>query len=153
MTETFIQSRDRIMHDADFQAACQRYAHEGGSSAAIASAALRVRDRDQPSPALVDVNAERQRQIVSEGYNSTHDDAHNEFELARAASVYALYASVPELDREMARKHGPRLYGSMVVFPWADEDLKLTTPRRDLIKAAALLIAEIERLDRLENPN
>lgn len=33
-------TRDRIMLDADFQAACQRYAHGNGSSAAIAGAAL-----------------------------------------------------------------------------------------------------------------
>ena len=35
------------------------------------------------------------------------------------------------------------------VFPWEDAWWKPTTPRRDLVKAAALILAEIERLDRM----
>jgi hypothetical protein len=34
--------RDTITLDGNFQTACQRYAHQGGSSAAIAAAAMRV---------------------------------------------------------------------------------------------------------------
>jgi hypothetical protein len=33
---------DRVMYDEAFQAACQRYHHSGGSSGAIAQAALRA---------------------------------------------------------------------------------------------------------------
>ncbi|KKC24683.1 hypothetical protein [Sphingomonas sp. SRS2] len=33
---------DRVTYDPDFQAACQRYHHEGGSSRVIAGAALRA---------------------------------------------------------------------------------------------------------------
>jgi hypothetical protein len=36
-----------VMYDADFQAACQRYAHANGSSAAIAQAALRAADVEE----------------------------------------------------------------------------------------------------------
>ena len=35
-------------------------------------------------------------------------------------------------------------------WPWDGNRWKPSTPRNDLIKAAALLIAEIERLDRIE---
>lgn len=38
----FAADRDRITNDEAFQAACQRYAHGNGSSAAIAAAALAV---------------------------------------------------------------------------------------------------------------
>ena len=40
-------------------------------------------------------------------------------------------------------------------WPWADEWWKPKNPRRDLVRAAALLLAEIERLDReaLKTPN
>ncbi|NKJ43681.1 hypothetical protein [Novosphingobium sp. SG720] len=69
-------------------------------------------------------------------------------ELARAASTFAVYAALPELDRENAREFGPHHYGQQMVWPWDDEHFKLTNPRRDLIKAAALIVAEIERLDR-----
>lgn len=33
---------ERVMYDDAFQSACQRYAHNGGSSAAIAEAAIRA---------------------------------------------------------------------------------------------------------------
>lgn len=35
------------------------------------------------------------------------------------------------------------------VWPWDESWWKPTTPRRDLVKAAALILAEIERLDRM----
>ena len=34
--------REMVMYDTKFQAACQRYAHSGGSSEAIAAAAVEV---------------------------------------------------------------------------------------------------------------
>lgn len=42
MGHSFEMMRERITHNQDFQSACQRYAHDGGSSAAIAAAALRA---------------------------------------------------------------------------------------------------------------
>lgn len=33
---------DKVMYDTKFQQACQKYAHSGGSSAAIAVAAIRA---------------------------------------------------------------------------------------------------------------
>lgn len=100
--------------------------------------------------ALADVAAERQRQITAEGYDHAHDDAHEDFELSRAASVYALFAAMPALDRDFALRHGPHLYGANIVWPWGREHLNLTTRRADLVKAGALILAEIERLDRKE---
>lgn len=35
-------------------------------------------------------------------------------------------------------------------WPWSREWWKPKNPRRDLVKAGALIVAEIERLDRLE---
>lgn len=97
---------------------------------------------------LAEIGDERTRQILSEGYDHQHDDAHDDFELARAASVLTTYATMPEIDRWVAVRHGPRLYGAELLWPWDLEHFKLTNPRRDLIKAAALIVAEIERLDR-----
>lgn len=98
---------------------------------------------------IAEIGDERLRQIQSEGYDIEHDNAHDESDLARAASVYALYASMPQLDRDFAMAHGPRLYGSEHIWPWNAQHFKLTNPRRDLVKAAALIVAEIERLDRI----
>ena len=152
MTVAFDKMRDAITLDAAFQNACQRYHHHGGSSAAIAAAALRVvvwgDNSAVCSKVTAEISAERDRQITAEGYDTAHDDAHENFELCRAASVLALYASLPKLNREHALTFGPQFYGSGAIWPWDEEDFKLSTPRSDLIKAAALIVAEIERLDR-----
>lgn len=99
---------------------------------------------------LREIGNERMQQKHKHGFDTAHDDAHDNFELPRAASVYALYASLPALDRDFAAKYGPGLYGSQEVWPWDRADLKLTTRRHELIKAAALIVAEIERLDRAQ---
>ncbi|MBB2981799.1 hypothetical protein [Paraburkholderia tropica] len=84
-----------------------------------------------------DVLAERARQVNGEGWTPAHDDQNDAGELARAASQYALNAALPF-----------RAGLTPAFWPWAPEWWKPTTPRRDLIKAAALIIAEIERIDR-----
>jgi len=79
-----------------------------------------------------EVAAERRRQIEKHGWSSAHDDGHTNGEIASAAADYALPGQAPP--------SWSWAYGSKVV----DKD-----PRRtQLIKAAALIIAEIERLDR-----
>lgn len=93
--------------------------------------------------------AERNRQIVVEGHDYKHDDHYFDGALARAASVHALYATVPDLDRDHAAKFGPKLFCANVIWPWSQEHFKLTDPRRELVKAGALIIAEIERIDRV----
>lgn len=94
------------------------------------------------SKAIEDVIAERRRQIKSEGWTPEHDDAHANGEMAGAAAAYALYRShVDPVDiREL------NLIGRL--WPWAAEWWKPKSARQDLVRAAALLIAEIERLDR-----
>ncbi|WP_140921173.1 hypothetical protein [Limnobaculum xujianqingii] len=91
----------------------------------------------QQTHALTDVIAERQRQITAEGYTTDHDDKHSETELSDAAAAYALHAYDP-------RMRPPD------IWPWDKSWWKQTNPRRDLVKAAALILAEIERLDRVQ---
>jgi hypothetical protein len=88
--------------------------------------------------AIEDVLAERQRQISAEGWTLEHDDQHRVGELAAAGACYALSTTIyPDTD-----------WGHC--WPWNGEWWKPTTNRRNLIKAAALIIAEIERLDRIK---
>lgn len=88
-----------------------------------------------------DVLAERRRQVSDEGWTPEHDDTHSDGEMAGAAACYALYRSHLNL---------PPMGGDLLeqVWPWAAEWWKPTDRRRDLVKAAALILAEIERLDR-----
>ncbi|KAA0015477.1 hypothetical protein F0A16_20525 [Salinicola corii] len=92
--------------------------------------------------ALLDAFNERQRQIDSEGWKPEHDDTHTDGELAAAASTYAWSACV-QVTGHALPKTPP------AVWPFEKAWWKpATDPRRNLVKAAALILAEIERLDR-----
>jgi len=92
--------------------------------------------------AAQDVLAERRRQMEVEGWTPAHDDAHRQGELARAAATYALastnYPEPPSVINKYVREH----------WPWALRWWKPKGRRRDLVRAGALILAEIERLDR-----
>lgn len=92
---------------------------------------------------LEEIAAERKRQIKEEGWTTKHDDTHDRGEMALAAACYAASGS--------GREDGVLQQSSWwSVWPW---DLKWWKPkdrRRDLVRAGALIVAEIERLDRAE---
>lgn len=96
----------------------------------------------QPNPAngqtraVRDVIAERRRQIEVEGWAPEHDDRHGAHELAEAAACYCLSSAGKPFD----------YFETM--WPWERWWFKVSGPRRDLVKAGALVLAEIERLDR-----
>ncbi|WP_339025754.1 hypothetical protein [Leclercia pneumoniae] len=87
------------------------------------------------SNAAQSVISERQRQQSVEGWTPEHDDQYSKSQLLWASSCYVLNTIQPfnriPLD-----------------WPWAPEWWKPTNPRRDLVKAGALILAEIERIDR-----
>lgn len=112
------------------------FALEAERAARLAAEA--ERDRLLSTPAARDVLAERSRQVEAEGFSSAHDDRYRTGALAKAASCYALQAA-----ENRPQKQSPPSW-----WPWVSSWWKPTTPRRDLIKAAALILAEIERLDR-----
>jgi hypothetical protein len=90
--------------------------------------------------AIQDIAAERARQIAVEGWDAAHDDAHKNGALAMAAASYA--AEAADTLRGQARI-------AKAIWPWAWSWWKPADPRRDLVRAGALIVAEIERLDRL----
>ncbi len=81
------------------------------------------------SVAARDVLAERCRQIEAEGWTQEDDDKQTDSEMAHAAACYAL--------------------NNASVWPYSISWWKPTDRRRNLVKAGALILAEIERLDRL----
>lgn len=101
------------------------------------------------SQALADVIAERIRQIEVEGWTQEHDDEHRAGDLARAAGLYANNAGAAlQLGMQDTTLCKDAPYG----WPWSGSWWKPSTPRRDLVKAIALCIAEIERMDRATEP-
>ncbi|CAB3681277.1 hypothetical protein [Achromobacter kerstersii] len=101
---------------------------------------------DSQTSAARDVLAERQRQITAEGWTPDHDDQHDTGELASAAASYAQCAG---LQREGAVCENAFKAPYVENWPWSEYWWKPSTdPRRNLVKAGALILAEIERLDR-----
>jgi uncharacterized coiled-coil protein SlyX len=86
--------------------------------------------------AIRDIMAERARQQSVEGWTPEHDDEHVRGEIASAAAAYA----VAGLEGGEAISIG--------IWPWSREWWKPKDRRRDLVRAGALIVAEIERLDR-----
>lgn len=85
------------------------------------------------SSAFRDVVKERHRQQVVKGFSAEQDDTYTCGELAAAAISY--------IEPVEAESYWP--------VDWHDDSFKPSDNRRNLVKAAALLIAEIERLDRV----
>ncbi|QCP50189.1 hypothetical protein FAZ95_13970 [Trinickia violacea] len=85
-----------------------------------------------------DVLAERRRQVESEGWTARHDDSHKGGQMAAAGGCYALFTDAY-----------PNVGDPPPDWPWAAKWWKPFEYRRDLVKAGALILAEIERIDRL----
>ncbi len=98
------------------------------------------------------ITEERERQISQEGWTQAHDDEHRDYELSRAAAVYADAAGLVAAGGESDKvKHSILTYGCETPWPWTPEWLKITSdPIRLLAKAGALIAAEIDRLQRLK---
>lgn len=85
-----------------------------------------------------EVLAERARQIRAEGWTPERDDAYEGGELAIAAACYAQHGGVPNEDDAETPND----------WPWSDKWWKPADKRRNLVKAGALILADIERIDR-----
>lgn len=100
-----------------------------------------AREAKDPSATVAnEILAERRRQMSAEGWTAEHDDLHTDGQIALAAAAYAYGSQFDERMRRIASRPG--------WWPWDANWWKPTDARRDLVKAAALIVAEIERLDR-----
>lgn len=86
-----------------------------------------------------EIAREREHQMQAEGWTHEHDDMHSCGELAQAAACYAHPAP-----------HGvrPSTLPPPKLWPWSLHWWNPKDRRRNLVRAAALIVAEIERLDR-----
>lgn len=107
----------------------------------------------EQTKALRDVIAERKRQIDKEGWTADHDDFHMDGSLAKAAACYAMSGAADDTQRRQMRDiEGDHTLAFFLrnIWPedWAFKWWKPKNRRRDLVRAGALILAEIERLDR-----
>lgn len=99
-------------------------------------------------PIANEILFERARQIAIEGKN---DAVNTDGQLARAAGGYALFAGgAKNLEKRKERGWPGKIISVPRHWPWEVKFFKPHSPRRALVIAAALIIAEIERLDTLE---
>ena len=87
------------------------------------------------------IAAERKRQVEVEGWTPEHDDEHDVGELASAAATYILETTF----------NAPTVEGTWCseLWPFDNSWFKLSPdPIRNLVKAGALIAAEIDRLQR-----
>lgn len=147
-------SPQEVVPDCDNKADREAFGYERGlhRAAVIARAALgppvyfshaHALARPQPEAkgpvaagVIGEIAAERRRQIEAESWTPEHDDEHVEGQIALAAAAYAVAAT------------GTPLTWADPLWPWSRDSWKPSAPRRMLVKSGALIVAEIERLDR-----
>lgn len=93
--------------------------------------------------AIDEVIAERRRQVEEEGWSLVHDTNHDAGELCSAGAAYALNAGCILNPHNGTPIEDPTQCGWPFDLSW----WKPKDPRRDLIRAAALIIAEVDRMD------
>lgn len=97
-----------------------------------------------------DVITERLRQVEAEGWSFEHDDKHDAGCMALAAAAYAANAALGQRGGVVSAATS-RVWDLVVgLWPWDWTWWKPKDPRRDLVRAGALILAEIERLDRAD---
>ncbi|MCV4076424.1 hypothetical protein IPC665_07255 [Pseudomonas aeruginosa] len=131
------QERDAALANVD--ALAVQVLKLGGT---ISFAHHRTDQAGQVPQAWLDVQVERRRQVEAEGWTPEHDDEHSHGQMARAAACYALAGSSAPND-------GTAALLVSLAWPWDEQWWKPSTARRDMVKACALGLAEIERLDRV----
>jgi len=94
---------------------------------------------------------ERNRQLRDEGWTPQHDDAHSGGELSRAAECYVVAAQTAMVRDDAARYH--KVFGADQAADGPGDEgwwKPSNDPIRNLVKAGALIAAEIDRLQRAE---
>jgi hypothetical protein len=99
---------------------------------------------DATNTALAKIIEERARQLCQEGYTPAHDDEHTEGQMAVLAAAYALTSQPP--GRFYPTPAVNYLRGWLQNVGWS---FKPKDPIRDLVRAGALILAELERRLRL----
>ena len=114
--------------------------------------------------ALELIRKERERQISGEGYTTEHDSKHVNGELADAAACYAMQpcqrskialhnSERPRLTSIRVVLDGDERDCTPIIWPFNAKDFKPTPENRlkELAKAGALILAEMERLMKESN--
>lgn len=95
-------------------------------------------------PGIHAIAAERERQLTAEGFSRESDQEYLRGELAKAATAYVQLAA---MDLEAGTRDHIAWHGPAAVWPWAPEWWRPVDARRDLVRAGALIAAQIDLID------
>lgn len=106
--------------------------------------------------AIGDIAAERDRQRRVLDYDDRRDDGHTAGQLASGAAMYAYASTLSDAARDYTRtartdQDGSVIFINMLRHLWPSNWKPPTwhDRRQQLVKAGAMIVAEIERIDRL----
>lgn len=95
-------------------------------------------------PGVQAIAIERQRQMATERFTSTHDEQYQRGELAKAAVAYAQLAAT---ELEAGTRGHIGWLNPPAIWPWEAHWWKPVDARRDLVRAGALIAAQIDLID------
>lgn len=109
-----------------------------------------TKDTDKMKTGMELIAAERERQVTAEGWTPEHDSTHERGELTEAACCYAQAAvglvlgeCIENIRQVLESDHTQAMW-----WPWDEEWWKPSDdPVRNLVKAGALIAAEIDRIN------
>lgn len=96
------------------------------------------------------IEEERERQISKEGWTAEHDDKHEGREMAWGAVGYVRHYCERAWAYEEGRHESYADEEPPNDWYWDDEFWKPKNPISDLVRAGALIAAEIDRLQRIK---
>jgi len=96
-------------------------------------------------PGVKAIADERERQLETEGFTREVDQQYRRGELAKAATAYVQLAAM-DLAAGGTRDHIAWQWPA-AVWPWESEWWKPVDARRDLVRAGALIAAQIDLID------
>lgn len=105
---------------------------------------------NQTTDGITLITLERKRQIEKKGFTSEHDDKHVNGELSAAAGSYTALASI-QTNRQVHMQVKPSEMDPHPLWPWDESTWKPSDDVvRNLVRAGALIAAEIDRVQRLQ---
>lgn len=143
-----------MIDDQVFTDICDELGCTYDNEAALLAIANLKRGIGSPTKAVLEEIAARREHQVSKGYDAAHDDKHDDGSIARGAAALALSAFGPVTllaDRRRNGMYRGREELTVVpefLWPW-ENGFKPGSPRDSLIDAATMIVAEIERIDRV----
>lgn len=144
---TVLDLHPQAKNVGEFEGVKHNALHDARHEAKQLAAVLRAMEAPalKLTAAAHDVLTERTRQVAQEGYDTEHDDSHVNDEIAAMAALFVMPEAARDWDTS-STGYGRTLAEAMLPPDWNYP--RLGDRRDQLVKGAAMALADIERIDR-----